>query len=145
MQMVEMPMVMSAVTRVVLRPTRSPKCPKIAAPIGPRDKGQRKRRQRLQGGDCRIAFGKEQARKHQYRGGGIDIEIIELDGGSDHAGQKNAARLPRIGRKVRVEQWQSPAFRYEFCRYYTSARDKISAFCDRPGMDGAARPAGAGR
>ncbi len=34
MQMVDTPMVSRAVTRVVLRPTRSPKCPKNADPIG---------------------------------------------------------------------------------------------------------------
>jgi hypothetical protein len=54
----------------------------------------------LQCRDCRIAFWKEQAREDQYRSGGINVEVIELDGGSDHAGQKNAARLPCIGHEV---------------------------------------------
>jgi len=50
MLMVEMPMVMSAVTRVVLRPTRSPKCPKIAAPMGRATKASAK-----VASDCSVA------------------------------------------------------------------------------------------
>src|SRR5258708_26045926 len=51
MQIVETPMVISAVTSVVLRPTRSPKCPKIAAPIGRATKASAN-----VASDCRVAI-----------------------------------------------------------------------------------------
>src|SRR6202020_2858011 len=112
----------------------------------------------LQGRDCRIALGKEQPWKNQHRGGGIDVEIIELDGGSDHAGQKDAARGPRIGHKVRLEQWVVPRQRLGVADTTPALKPKITGLSrrsaayaedqrdlERLGMDGADRPAGAGR
>src|ERR1700704_5823432 len=107
MQMVQIPMVISAVTSVVLRPTRSPKCPNIAAPMGRATKASAN-----VASDCRVAIAG--APLGQYCRGRVDIKVVELDGGSDHAGQKNPARLRRIGRESRVEQRATPGFRCEF-------------------------------
>ena len=40
--------------------------------------------QRGQQSGGRIALGEEQERKHRHRRGGIDIEIVKLDGGAHH-------------------------------------------------------------
>ena len=47
--------------------------------------------QRLQGRGGRLRSREEQLREHQHRGGGVDVEIEELDGGADQAGEQDPA------------------------------------------------------
>ena len=95
---VEMPIVSRAATSVALRPTRSPKCPNTAEPIG-----RAKKAIANVASDCRIAavvaspFGKKSCRKHEHRSVGVDIEIEELDRGADQAGEQHAAGRRRAG------------------------------------------------
>ena len=58
---------------------------------GPGQKGQCEGGQGLQGGGGGVSRGKEEGRKDQDRGGGKDVEVEELDSGSDDAGQKDLA------------------------------------------------------
>ena len=80
MATVDGPMVIRAATKVVLRPARSPKCPKRAAPTGRAKKARAK-----VASDCKVAVagsleGKEQFGKHQYSCGGVDVKVKKLNG-----------------------------------------------------------------
>ncbi|KAG0941882.1 hypothetical protein G6F31_014950 [Rhizopus arrhizus] len=57
----------------------------------PGDERHREGRQRLQ--QCRLfaAVREEQVREHQHRGRGVDVEVEELNGGADQAGQQDTA------------------------------------------------------
>jgi hypothetical protein len=59
---------------------------------GPREERERKRGERLQRRRGRVRRRKEQLRKHQDRGGGVDVEVEELDGGADQAREEHAPR-----------------------------------------------------
>ncbi len=76
-------MVSSEATSVTLRPTRSPKWPNSAEPIGRRDKAMAN-----VASDCSVAAaaspcGKKIWGKTNDRGGGVNIEVEELNGGAD--------------------------------------------------------------
>ena len=78
----EIPIVSSEATRVALRPTRSPKWPKTAEPIGRAIKAIAK-----VASDCSVAAAgspcrEENVREYDNRRGGID-EVEELDGGTN--------------------------------------------------------------
>src|SRR5215510_14552624 len=47
--------------------------------------GQRRQQRRR-----RIALGEEQQRKHRHGGRGVDVEVVELDGGTNHRRNHNA-------------------------------------------------------
>ena len=85
-------MVSSAATSVVLRPIRSPKCPKSADPIGRARNAipnvARDASVAVAGSDA----GKTASETRVHRGRCVDVEIEELDGRSDEAGKQN---LPR--------------------------------------------------
>ena len=51
-----------------------------------RDKGDGEGGQRLQRRGGRVALWEEDMWKHDHRGGGIDVEVEELDGGTDQRG-----------------------------------------------------------
>ena len=89
---VETPIVISAATSVVLRPTRSPKWPNSADPIGRARKAMRERGERRQRGRRRIGRRKEQPRKHEHRGRGVDVEVEELDRRADQTREQDLAR-----------------------------------------------------
>ncbi|MNI40488.1 hypothetical protein D3C73_947130 [compost metagenome] len=55
------------------------------------DEGHREGRQGLQQCGLVAAFREEQVREHQHRGGGVDVEVEELDGGADQTGQQDTA------------------------------------------------------
>ncbi|KAG1583730.1 hypothetical protein G6F46_015068 [Rhizopus delemar] len=72
----------------------------------PGDERHREGRQRLQ--QCRLfaAVREEQVREHQHRGSGEDVEVEELNGCADQAGQQDKAggihaRSGRGGRRHR--------------------------------------------
>jgi hypothetical protein len=85
-------MVESARTSVVLRPTRSPKWPKSAEPIGLAIKAMAK-----VASEASVAAvasgGKEQLGEDDDRGGGINIEVEELDGSADETGEEHLRGL----------------------------------------------------
>ena len=93
MATVERPMVSSAATSVVLRPTRSPKWPKSAEPTGRAKKRNRKRRERGERGGGRIGRGEKQFGEDQHRRGRVDIEVEKLDGRADQAGKQHLRGL----------------------------------------------------
>jgi hypothetical protein len=97
--MVEMPMVSSAATSVALRPMRSPKWPNRAEPTGRAKKAMAKVAKRLQHGRGRVPGREEQLREHQHRGGGVDVEVEEFDGGADQACEQDGRRLVAWMRK----------------------------------------------
>src|ERR1700684_66162 len=78
--------------------------PEQRRPDGAREESQREGRQGLQHGRGGIAFGEKQLGKYQYRGGGVDIEIEELDGGADQAREQNPACLFRGAGQRRFRQ-----------------------------------------
>jgi hypothetical protein len=91
MHTVESPIVSSAATRVVLRPTRSPKWPKSAEPIG----RARNASANVSSEASRAAAGPTPGRtasETQHRRGGIDVEIEELNRGADEAGKEDLRR-----------------------------------------------------
>jgi len=55
------------------------------------DERHREGGQGLQQGGLVAAFREEQVREHQHRGGGVDVEVEELDGSADQAGQQDTA------------------------------------------------------
>ncbi len=82
-------MVNSEATRVTFRPTRSPKWPNSAEPIGRATKAMAK-----VASDCRVAAaaspcGKKDMREDDDRGGGIDVEVEKLNGGANERGDNN--------------------------------------------------------
>ncbi len=82
-------MVNSEATRVTFRPTRSPKWPNSAEPIGRATKAMAKVVQRLQGGRSGIALREKDMREDDDRGGGIDVEVEKLNGGANERGDNN--------------------------------------------------------
>ena len=67
----------------------------------PREKRDPKRRQRGERGRGRIGRREEQPRKDEHRGGGVDIEIEELDSRANQAGEEDLAR--RVDRCVGLD------------------------------------------
>ena len=86
---VDRPIVSSAATSVVLRPTRSPKCPNSADPIGRARNAIAKVASDASVADGRIGRWKEQPREDEDRRGRVDVEVEELDGGADQAREQD--------------------------------------------------------
>ena len=82
-------MVESASTSVVLRPMRSPKWPKSAEPMGRARKAMPKVASEASRAESRVGGGEKERGKDQHRGGGIDVEVEELDGRADQAGEEH--------------------------------------------------------
>ena len=59
---------------------------------GPREERDPKRRQRGERGGGRVGRGKKQPGKDQHRRRRVDIEVEELDGGANQAGEQHLAR-----------------------------------------------------
>ena len=57
----------------------------------PREEGDAKRRERGERGGGRVGRGKEQLGKYEHRRGRVDVEVEELDGGADEAGEQHLA------------------------------------------------------
>ncbi len=91
-------MVDSATTNVVFRPMRSPKWPNSAEPIGRARNAIPNVASEASVADGRIGRWKEQAGKHEHRRSRVNIEIEELDGRADQAGEQHLAR--RVDRLV---------------------------------------------
>lgn len=81
-------MVNSEATRVTFRPTRSPKWPNSAEPIGRATKAMAKVASD-QGGRSGIALREKDMREDDDRGGGIDVEVEKLNGGANERGDNN--------------------------------------------------------
>jgi hypothetical protein len=84
---------------------RSPKWPNTAEPTG-----RAKKASANVASDCSIAAsgreaGKEQRREHQHRGGGVDVEIEELDRGADQAGEQHTRCGGRRWGDNRTHAW----------------------------------------
>jgi hypothetical protein len=88
---VDRPIVESAKTSVLLRTGRSPKWPKSAEPIGRAMKAMAK--MASDASRCGGVGGrKEQLWEDDDRGGGVDVEVEELDGGADETGKEHLQR-----------------------------------------------------
>ncbi len=85
MRTVEIPMVSKAVTRVALRPIRSPKCPNRAEPIGRAKNASAKVANDSSVAVVGFAFGKNRVGKTSHRRCGVDIKVEEFDGRADQA------------------------------------------------------------
>ena len=71
----------------------------------PRDEGDGKCRQRLQGRGGGVALGKEDVREDDNRGGGVNVEVKKLDSGADKRGDNHfIAGVDRRGILGRIER-----------------------------------------
>ena len=92
MATVETPIDESAITSVVLRPMRSPKCPNSAEPTGRATKRDSESRQRRQHRGSGSGLRKKQVREDQHRRRRVDVKIEILNGRAHHAGKQHLAR-----------------------------------------------------
>ena len=84
-------MVSSAATSVVLRPTRSPKWPKSAEPIGRAKNAIANVASEASVAEAGSDAGKNKLREDQHRRRRVDVEVEELDRRADQAGKQHLA------------------------------------------------------
>ncbi len=83
MTTVEMPIVSSEATSVTLRPTRSPKWPNSAEPIGRATKAMANVASDWSVAAAASPLWEKDMGEDDNRGGGVNIEVEELNGGAD--------------------------------------------------------------
>ena len=86
--------------RLRLRPIRSPMWPNTTPADRPHDKPDRERRERQQRADQRTGVGEEHLVEHQAGRGGVEEEVVPLDGGAQQARRDDDAQPPaplRVG------------------------------------------------
>src|SRR5688572_7086480 len=102
MAKVARPIIVNVITSVVFRPLRSPMWPKTSPPTGratnpTANEGERGERPRQLG-----EGGEEQPAEYQRRRRPENEEVVPLDGGTDHAGDRDAPHgLSRRRRTLR--------------------------------------------
>ena len=86
------PMITSVSSSIFLRPTRSPKWPKMKPPTGRARNPTAKVRERRELGRDPLRPLKNSLLEHEPGGGAVEEEVVPLDGGADGGGERDAAR-----------------------------------------------------